>query len=59
MNVIRRSLATLLVGTGLAAAALATNEMGLHYVFGAFAFGVVFARPSLAPLARTPIRVAA
>ena len=51
-------LATLVVGTGLAAAAFATNETGLHYVFGAFAFGVLFARPSLAPLARWPIRVA-
>ena len=51
-------LSILLVGTGLAAASLATSEMGLHYVFGAFAFGFVFARPSLAPLARTPIRAA-
>src|SRR5262249_380577 len=51
-------LSLLVVGTGLAAAALATNEMGLHYIFGAFAFGVILARPSLAPLARTPIRVA-
>jgi Kef-type K+ transport system membrane component KefB len=34
------------------------NEVGLHYVFGAFAFGVLFARPSLAPLAKWPIRVA-
>jgi Kef-type K+ transport system membrane component KefB len=52
-------LATLVVGTGLAGAAFATNETGLHYVFGAFAFGLLFARPSLAPLARWPIRVAA
>jgi Kef-type K+ transport system membrane component KefB len=51
-------LALLLVGAGLAAAALATSEMGLHYVFGAFAFGVLLARPSLAPLAATPVRVA-
>ena len=51
-------LATALVGAGLAAAALATNEMGLHYVFGAFAFGVLFARPSLAQVARWPLRVA-
>jgi Kef-type K+ transport system membrane component KefB len=51
-------LATLVVGTGLAGAAFATNETGLHYVFGAFAFGVLFARPSLTPLARWPIRVA-
>jgi K+:H+ antiporter len=51
-------LSTLVVGAGLAAASLATNEVGLHYVFGAFAFGVVFARPSLAPLAKWPIRVA-
>ena len=52
-------LATALGGAGLAASALATNEMGLHYVFGAFAFGVLFARPSLAPLATWPLRVAA
>ena len=32
--------------------------MGLHYVFGAFAFGVVVARPSLAPLAAGAVRVA-
>jgi Kef-type K+ transport system membrane component KefB len=51
-------LATLVVGTALAGAAFATNETGLHYVFGAFAFGVLFARPSLAPLAEGPIRVA-
>jgi Kef-type K+ transport system membrane component KefB len=51
-------IATLVVGTGLAGAAFATNETGLHYVFGAFAFGVLFARPSLAPLAEWPIRVA-
>jgi Kef-type K+ transport system membrane component KefB len=51
-------LATLVAGTGLAGAAFATNETGLHYVFGAFAFGVLFARPSLAPLARRPIRAA-
>jgi Kef-type K+ transport system membrane component KefB len=51
-------LATLVVGVGLYAASLAMNEVGLHYVFGAFAFGVLFARPSLAPLAKWPIRVA-
>jgi K+:H+ antiporter len=51
-------LAILVVGTGLAGAAFATNETGLHYVFGAFAFGVLFARPSLAPLAAWPIRLA-
>ena len=39
-------------------ASFAMNEVGLHYVFGAFAFGVLFARPSLAPLAKWPIRVA-
>ena len=48
-------LATLVVGAGLAAAAQATNAAGLHYVFGAFAFGVLFARPSLEPLARAPV----
>ena len=51
-------LALLLVGGGLAGAAYATSEMGLHWVFGAFAFGVLFARPSLAPLAAWPLRVA-
>jgi len=51
-------LATLVVAAGLAAASLATNETGLHYVFGAFAFGVLFARPALAQVARWPIRVA-
>jgi Kef-type K+ transport system membrane component KefB len=51
-------LATLVVGAGLAATAFATSEIGLHWVFGAFAFGILVARPSLAPLARTPVRIA-
>ena len=38
-------LAILVVGAGLAGAAFATNEMGLHYVFGAFAFGVLVRAP--------------
>jgi Kef-type K+ transport system membrane component KefB len=50
--------AILVVGAGLALTALATSEMGLHYVFGAFAFGVLVSRPSLAPLAATPVRLA-
>jgi Kef-type K+ transport system membrane component KefB len=36
----------------------ASSRSRSHYVFGAFAFGVVFARPSLAPLAAVPVRVA-
>ena len=44
---------------GLAVAALATSAMGLHYVFGAFAFGVLGAsRPSLAGLAAGSVRIA-
>jgi Kef-type K+ transport system membrane component KefB len=51
-------LALLVVGGGLAAAAFATSEMGLHWVFGAFAVGYLVTRPSLAPLAVWPVRVA-
>jgi Kef-type K+ transport system membrane component KefB len=51
-------LALLVVGGGLAAAAVATSEMGMHYVFGAFAVGFLAARPSLAPLAAGPVRIA-
>jgi Kef-type K+ transport system membrane component KefB len=51
-------LALLVVGGVLAASAVATSEMGLHYVFGAFAVGFVVSRPSLGPLAVWPVRVA-
>jgi Kef-type K+ transport system membrane component KefB len=51
-------LALLVVAGMLAAAAVATAEMGLHYVFGAFAVGFLVTRPSLAPLAVWPVRVA-
>jgi Kef-type K+ transport system membrane component KefB len=46
------------VALGVALTALATSAMGLHYVFGAFAFGAVLARPSLAPFVKGPVRVA-
>ena len=52
-------LALALVAVGLAGAAVATSALGLHYVFGAFAFGVLVSRPSLAPLAAGAVRVAA
>lgn len=48
----------LVVGGGLAAAAWATHEMGLHWVFGAFAFGVLASRASVAALAADAVRVA-
>ena len=51
-------LAILVVGTASPARRSRRTRSGLHYVFGAFAFGVLFARPSLAPLAAGPIRVA-
>jgi Kef-type K+ transport system membrane component KefB len=51
-------LALLVLAAGLAGAAIATSAAGLHYVFGAFAFGVLVSRPSLAPLAGGAIRLA-
>jgi Kef-type K+ transport system membrane component KefB len=51
-------LALLLLAAGLAGAAIATSALGLHYVFGAFAFGVLVSRPSLRPLAGGAIRLA-
>jgi Kef-type K+ transport system membrane component KefB len=49
----------LAVSAGLAASALMTSAIGLHYIFGAFAFGVVVGRPALAKLAEGAIRTAA
>ena len=51
-------LATLVLAAGLAGAAVAASELGLHYVFGAFAFGVLVSRPSLAVVAAPAVRVA-
>jgi Kef-type K+ transport system membrane component KefB len=51
-------LALFLLAAGLAGAAIATSAAGLHYVFGAFAFGVLVSRPSLRPLAGGAIRLA-
>ena len=46
----------LAIPADLAGAAFATSAMGLHYIFGAFAFGVVAARASLAHLVAWPVR---
>ena len=51
-------LALLLVGGGLAGAAVATSAMGLHYVFGAFAFGVLVAQAVARTARRRPLRLA-
>src|SRR5207253_5425489 len=46
----------LAVPAGLTGAAIARSQMGLHYVFGAFGFGVTGARPSLARLSAMTVR---
>jgi len=48
---------TVFVAGGLIGAAVLTSEMGLQYIFGAFAFGVVVARPSLAHVSASTVRV--
>jgi Kef-type K+ transport system membrane component KefB len=48
--------ATLAVAAGLTGAAIVTSRMGLHYVFGGFAAGVVAARPSLARASEVTVR---
>ena len=51
-----RPWSVLAIPAGLAGAAFATSAMGLHYIFGAFAFGLVAARASLAQVAAWPVR---
>jgi Kef-type K+ transport system membrane component KefB len=51
-----RPWSVLAIPAGLAGAAFTTSAMGLHYIFGAFAFGLVAARASLAQLAAWPVR---